>query len=54
MEVDEHVVMECMGWGFFIAAFDAESGGYARVSEEFWLELEVAQAALISGEWTPA
>jgi hypothetical protein len=54
MEVHEQIVMECLGWGFCIAAFDEESGDFARVSEEFYLEFEAAQAALMSGDWTPA
>ena len=54
MEVQEHIVMECMGWGFFIAAFDEAFGEFTRVSEEFYLDFEAAQAALIYGDWTPA
>ena len=54
MEVHEQIVMECLGWGFFIAAFDEESGEFARASEEFYLCFEAAQAALTSGNWTPA
>ena len=54
MEVQELSVMACPGWGFCIAAFDEESGDFARVSEEFYLEFEAAQAALMSGDWTPA
>lgn len=54
MEVHEQIVMECLGWGFCIATFDEESGDFARVSEEFYLEFEAAQAALMSGDWTPA
>ena len=54
MEVQEQIVMACMGWGFFIAAFDEDLGEFARVSEEFYLDFEVAQASLMSGDWTPA
>ena len=54
MEVQEQTVMECMGWGFFIAAFDEALGDFTRVSEEFYLDFEAAQAALLSGDWTPA
>jgi len=54
MEVQEQTVMECMGLGFFIAAFDEAFGDFSRVSEEFYLDFEAAQAALFSGDWTPA
>jgi hypothetical protein len=54
MEVQEQIVMACMGWGFFIAAFDEAFGDFSRVSEEFYLDVEAAQAALFSGDWTPA
>lgn len=54
MEVQEQTVMDCMGWGFCIAAFDVEFGDFSRVSEEFYLDFEAAQAALFSGDWTPA
>jgi hypothetical protein len=54
MEVLELIVLECPGWGFCIASLDEESGESARVSEEFYLEFEAAQAALMSGDWTPA
>jgi len=54
MEVQEQIVMECMGWGFVIAAFDEAFGEFIRVSEEFYLDFEAAKAALFSGDWTPA
>jgi len=53
MEVQVCTVMACQGWGYFIAAL-AEDGDHMRVSEEFYLDYEDAQVALLSGRWTPA
>lgn len=54
MEIQVNTVMACQGWGYVIAALDDEEGELMRVSEEFYLNYEDAQSALLSGSWTPA